>query len=86
MLTATPLSENVAPPPLAYKAEWATHLRKADFGGSEDMSLERALEALNGEQVELNKERARLYEAAGMFRGWRSMVGGSCFGAPGVRG
>ena len=76
MIKATPLSENVAPPPLAYKAEAASRLRKPDFRGLGDLSLERALEALNGEQVQLNKERARLYEAVGMFReGCRRVLG-----------
>ena len=63
MLKVTPLSSDVAPPPAAYTAQEASSLKEANMG-MEGMSLERALEVLNGQQIQLNKERAALFEAA----------------------
>jgi len=63
MLKVTRLSSDTAVPQAAYRAEQASRLREPEVG-VEGLSLERALEGLNEEQIELNKERAALFEAA----------------------
>jgi len=60
MLKVTPLSSDVAPPPAAYTAQEASALKQPDMG-MEGLSLERALEALNEQQILLNKQRASLF-------------------------
>jgi len=63
MLKATKLSADAAPPAAAFKAREASSLRQPAVG-MEGLSLERALEGLNAEQIALNKERAALFQAA----------------------
>ena len=62
-LDVTPLSPDKVPPSAAFTAATAASLH-TDALGSEGLSLERALDALNEEQVELNEERARLFSAS----------------------